>query len=140
MASIETRVKRKLAEMTESIREIKVGSNHLEESTKELSRRLSEATSRLDTIGEHVNALKVVKRKPKAKTKPRRIKTPPFHIDAIDIWDDATYVAVSQAGRVAFLKEGEQQSGWTVTHIDRFKGRVDLQGPAGQAHSISLQR
>jgi hypothetical protein len=68
-------------------------------------------------IVKDVRALKVVKRKPTAKHKPRPVKTPPFHIDAIDVWDDMTYVAVSQKGHVSFLKTGEQQSGWTVMHI-----------------------
>ncbi|MCU7804240.1 MAG: hypothetical protein KZQ96_13665 [Candidatus Thiodiazotropha sp. (ex Lucinoma borealis)] len=133
-------VKRKLTVMAKDLNEIKVAISDLGESNKKLGRRVSEATSKLETITKEVRALKVVKRKPTAKSKPRPIKTPPFHIDAIDVWDNATYVAVSQAGRVAFLKEGEQQSGWTVTHIDRLKGQVDIQGPAGQAHSVSLQR
>ncbi len=133
-------VKRKLTVMAEGINEIKVVISALGESNKELARRVTESTSQLETITKEVRALKVVKRKATVKPKTRSIKTPPFHIDAIDVWDDATYVAVSQAGRVAFLKEGEQQSGWKVTHIDSIKGRVDLQGPAGQDHSISLQR
>ena len=135
-----TDVRDNLAAMANSVRTVKVSITDLSESNKKLSLRISEAVSRLDTLVKNVRALKIGKRKPTAKSKLRPTKTPPFHIDAIDIWDDATYVAVTQAGRVAFLKEGEQQSGWTVTHIDRFKGRVDLQGPAGQAHSISLQR
>jgi len=135
-----TDVKRSLTAMAESVRMVKESVTALSESNKELSRRIGGAVSRLDTLVKNVHALKVVKRKPTAKSKRRPIETPPFHIDAIDIWDDATYVAVSQAGRVAFLKEGEQQSGWTVTHIDRLKGHVDLQGPAGQDPSISLQR
>ncbi|MEJ1366458.1 MAG: hypothetical protein RPU32_08035 [Candidatus Sedimenticola sp. (ex Thyasira tokunagai)] len=132
--------KRKLTVMAKGLKEIKVAISDLRESNKELGRRVSEATSKLETIAKEVRALKVVKRQPKAKPKPRPAKKPPFHIDAIDVWEDVTYVAVSQTGRVAFLKEGEQQSGWKVTHIDRLKGRVDLQGPAGQAHSVSLQR
>ena len=31
-------------------------------------------------------------------------------------------------------------SHWTVTRINRLKGRVDIQGPADEAHSVSLQR
>jgi archaellum component FlaC len=135
-----TDVKRSLTAMAENVRTVKIAVADLTESNKELSRRISEAISRLDTLIKDVRTRKVVQRKPTAKPKPRPAKTPPFRIDAIDVWDDATYVAVSQAGRVAFLKDGEQQSGWTVTHIDRLKGRVDFQGPAGQGHSISLQR
>ena len=133
-------VKRKLAVMAKGLKEIEVAISDLGESNKELGGRVSEATSKLETITKEVRALKVVKRKPTTKQKPRPAKTPPFHIDAIDVWDDVTYVSVSQAGRMTFLKEGEQQSGWTVTRIDRLKGLVDFQGPARQVHSVSLQR
>ncbi len=133
-------VKRKLTVMAKGLKEIKVVISDLGESNKEFGRRVSEATSQLETIAKEVRLLKVVKRKPTTKHKSRPAKIPPFHIDAIDVWDDVTYVAVSQAGRVAFLKAGEQQSGWTVTQIDRLKGQVDIQGPAGQARSVSLQR
>ena len=135
-----TDVKESLAAMAESVRTVKVAVTDLAENNKELSQRLDEAISRLDILIKDVRKRKVVQRKPTAKPKPRPAKRPPFRIDAIDVWDDVTYVAVSQAGRVAFLKEGEQQAGWTVTHIDRLKGRVDLQGPAGQDHATSLQR
>ena len=133
-------VKRELSAMAEGIETIKAAMADLVEGNQDLGRRISEATSRLDTLTKEVRALKVVKRKPAARHKPRPVKTPPFQLDAIDVWDDVTYVAVSQAGRVAFLKAGEQQSGWTVTRIDRLKGQVDFQGPAGQVHSVSLQR
>jgi hypothetical protein len=133
-------VKRELSVMAESLQTIKAAIAELGESHKALGRQVSEATSRLDMIVKDVRALKVVKRKPTAKHKPRPVKTPPFHIDAIDVWDDMTYAAVSQKGHVSFLKTGEQQSGWTVTHIDRFKGQVGFRGPAGQAYSVSLQR
>jgi ethanolamine utilization microcompartment shell protein EutS len=133
-------VKRELSAMAESLQTIKAAIAELGESHKALGRQVSEATSRLDMIVKDVRALKVVKRKPTAKHKPRPVKTPPFHIDAIDVWDDMTYAAVSQKGHVSFLKTGEQQSGWTVTHIDRLKGLVDFKGPAGQAYSVSLQR
>ena len=135
-----TDVKERLAAMAESVRTVKVAVTDLVENNKERSQRLDEAISRLDILIKDVRKRKVVQRKPTAKPKPRPAKTPPFHIEAIDVWDDVTYVAVSQAGRVAFLKAGEQQAGWTATHIDRLKGRVDLQGPAGQDHATSLQR
>lgn len=135
-----TDVKRGLTAMAESVQMIKTSVADLVEGNKELSQRISEAISQLDTLTRNVRSLKVVKRKPAVRHKPRPVKTPPFHIDAIDVWDDATYVAVSQAGRTAFLKPGEQQSGWTVTRIDRLKGQVDFQGPARQAHTVSLQR
>mgnify|MGYP001817173690 CR=1 FL=1 len=135
-----TDVKESLAAMAESVRTVKVAVTDLAENNKERSQRLDEAISRLDTLIKDVRKRKVVQRKPTAKPKPRPAKRPPFRIDAIDVWDDVTYVAVSQAGRVAFLQAGEQQAGWTVTHIDRLKGRIDLQGPAGQDHATSLQR
>jgi len=94
----------------------------------------------MDTLINETRVLKAVKHKPSARQRTRSIKTLPFQIDAIDVWDDVTYVATSQAGRVAFLKTGEQQSGWKFTHIDRLKGQVNLQDPAGQVHSISLPR
>jgi hypothetical protein len=133
-------VKRELSTVAESIQTIKAAIVDLGKNNKELGRRISEITSRLKTILKDVRALKVVKRKPTAKHKPRPVKIPPFHIDAIDVWDDVTYVSVSQAGRVAFLKVGEQQAGWKVSRINRLKGQVDFQGPGGQAHSVSLPR
>ncbi len=135
-----TDVKRNLMVMAESLQTINVAVADLSESNKELSQRISEVTSRLDALVKNVRALKVVKRKSSAKHKPRPVKIPPFHIDAIDMWDEITYVAVSQTGRAAFLKVGEQRAGWTVSRIDRLKGQVDLTGPAGQAHSVLLQR
>jgi hypothetical protein len=133
-------VKRELTVMTEGLKELKVLISGLGKSNKEIGRHVSETTAQLKTIAKEVIALKVVKRKPITKPKARPAKIPPFHIDAIDVWDDVTYVVVSQAGRVAFLKQGERQSGWMITHIDRLKGQVEIQGPAGQAHSVSLQR
>ncbi len=132
-------VKRGLTAMAESVQLIKASVADLVEGNKELSQRISAAISQLDTLARNIRARKVVKR-PTIKHKPRPAKTPPFHVDAIDVWDDTTYVAVSQTGRTAFLKSGEQQSGWTVTRIDRLKGQADFQGPAGQAHSVSLKR
>jgi hypothetical protein len=133
-------VTRELSAMAESLQPIKAAIADLGESHKELGRQISEGTSQLNTVVKAVRALKVVKRKPAASHKPRPVKIPPFHIDAIDVWDDMTYVAVSQAGRAAFLKAGEQQSGWTVSRIDRLRGQVDLKGPVGQVYSVSLQR
>ena len=135
-----TDVKRNLAVVTESLTTIKVAVADLSQSNKALSQRISETSSRLDSLVKGVRSLKVAKRKSLAKHKPRPAKVPPFHIDAIDMWDDIIYVAASQAGRAAFLKVGEQRSGWTVIHIDRLKGLVDLTGPAGQVHSVLLQR
>ncbi len=133
-------VKRNLTVMTESLHSTKEVIAALGESSRELNRRTSKTNSRLDTLVKDVRTLKTVKRKSETRHKPRPIKHPPFQIDAIDIWDDLTYVAISQAGQVAFLKSGEQQSGWTVTHIDNLTGQIDLKGPVGQIHSVSVQR
>lgn len=135
-----TEVKRNLAVMAESLQTVNVAVADLSQSNKDLSQRISETSSRLDLLVKGVRSLKVAKRKSSAKHKPRPAKVPPFHIDAIDMWDDIPYVAVSQAGHAAFLKTGEQRAGWTVIHIDCLMGQVDLTGPAGQAHSVSLQR
>jgi len=135
-----TVVRQELTAMTKNIQTIKAAIAALGETHKELGRKISAGFSRLDALAKDVRALKVVKRKAKVKHKPRPVKMPPFQLDAIDVWDDVTYVAVSQAGRVAFLKAGEQQSGWTVTRIDHLKGQVDFRGPAGQTHSVTLKR
>lgn len=133
-------VKGELAEIDKDLQGIKVALSDLGESNKALRQIMSDTASRLDTISSQVKELKAVKHKPATKSKPRPAKVPPFHIDAIDIWDDKTYVVVSQAGRVAFLQVGERQSGWTITHIDRLKGQARFKGPAGQVHSVSLPR
>jgi hypothetical protein len=135
-----SQVKRDLTVMTESLQSIREAIAALGDSSQALGRHISKATSRLDALVKDVRALKNVKRKSESRHKPRPVKQPPFQIDAIDIWDDLTYVAVSQVGQVAFLKPGEQQSGWTVTRIDQLTGQVDLKGPAGQVHSVSVQR
>ena len=135
-----SQVKRDLTVMTESLQSITEAIAALSESSQALGRRTSKANSRLDTLVKDVRSLKTVKRKSEAKHKHRPVKQPPFQIDAIDIWDDLTYVVISQVGQVAFLKPGEQQSGWTVTRIDHLTGQVDLKGPAGQVHSVSVQR
>ena len=126
--------------MAEGIQTIKAAIADLGESNQVLGRHIGDAVSRLDSLTKEIRTIKIVKSKATASPKPRSVQAPPFQIDAIDVWDDVTYVAVSQAGRTAFLKAGEQQSGWTVIHIDRLKGQVDFKGPAGQAHSVSLQR
>jgi len=133
-------VKRSLASVAESVRAINVAVADLTKSNRALGQRIDAAISRLNTLIKETRKRKVAQRKPVARLKPRPAKTPPFHVDAIDVWDDVTYVAISQAGRVAFLKSGEQQSGWTVARIDRLKGRVEFKGLVGQHYSVSLQR
>ena len=129
-----------LSGQTERLQVINAAIADLAKRNQALDGRIREATSRLESLTQAVAALKVVTHKSAPAHKPRPAKNPPFQIDAIDIWDDATYVAVSQAGRVAFLKTAEQQSGWTITRIDRLKGQVDVRGPDGQVHSISITR
>ena len=133
-------VKNQLSDMTQDIHAIKITIADQRKTSQELGRQINEAISRLNTFIHATRAPKAVKCKPSARQKNRSVKTPPFQIDAIDVWDDVTYVATSQAGRVAFLRTGEQQSGWKITHIDRLKGQADLQDPAGRVHSISLPR
>ena len=135
-----TDVKRSLASVAESVQAIKVAIADLTESNHALSQRIDASISRLNTLIKETQKRKVAQHKPAARPKPTPAKTPPFHVDAIDVWDDVTYVVISQSGRVAFLKSGEQQSGWTVARIDRLKGAVEFKGPVGQNHSISLQR
>jgi len=105
-----------------------------------LSQRITEIQTNLKTIAKDVRGLKTPKKRSAAKKRKPVIKTPPFQIDAIDLWNDVIYVAVSHEGRAAFLKEGEQQSGWLVTQIDRLKGEVGFRGPVGQIHSVIVQR
>jgi len=133
-------VKKSLASVAEGVRAIKVAVADLTESNHALRQRIEDSIARLNTLIKETRKHKAAQKKPTARPKPAPAKTPPFQVDAIDVWDDMTYVAISQAGRVAFLKSGEQQSGWTVARIDRLKGRVEFEGPHGQNHSISLQR
>jgi hypothetical protein len=133
-------VKQSLASVAEGVQAIKVAVADLTESNNALRQRIDDSIARLNTLINETRKRRVTQHKPAARSKPAPAKTPPFHVDAIDVWDDMTYVAISQAGRVAFLKSGEQQSGWTVAGIDRLKGRVEFKGPHGQNHSVSLQR
>lgn len=117
----------------ESVAELRKGN-------EDLKHRIDAAHSRLQAIAKDVRGLKIAAKKQVAKRQKSAAEKPPFHIDAIDLWDDAVYVAISQDGRVTFLREGEQRSGWNVTHIDRAKGQVAFRGPAGQDYSASLRR
>ena len=135
-----TEVQNQLSDMTRDIQEIKITIADQRETNRVLGQQIDAAISRLDSFIEASRASKTVERKPASGRKPRPVKAPPFQLDAIDLWDDRSYVAISQGGRVAFLKTGEQQSGWTVTRIDRLNGAVELRGPAGQFHSATLPR
>lgn len=133
-------VKQSLSSVAEGVQAIKVAVANLTESNNALRQRIDDSIARLNTLIKETRKRKVTQHKPAARSKPAPAKTPPFHVDAIDVWDDMTYVAISQAGRVAFLRSGEQQSGWTVVRINRLKGKVEFKGPHGQNHSVSLQR
>jgi hypothetical protein len=132
--------RRTLSVLAEQIQTMGVAIADLGKNNQNLSQRLGETTQRLDTLSKAVQTLTVAKRTPIAKKQTTSATQPPFQIDAIDQWDDQTYVVVSQAGQVAFLKAGEQQSGWTLTHIDRLTGQVAFTGPAGTAYSVSVAR
>ena len=133
-------VKHALSTLAARFDETQAAIVELHQGNEALNTRLTESQTQLKTFGQVVQSLKVIKRQATAKKQRPVVSAPPFHIDAIDLWDDLTYVAVSQEGRTSFLKTGEQQSGWTVTHIDRLKGQVGFRGPAGQAYTVSLQR
>lgn len=133
-------LKHQLSDMSQDIQAIKVRIADQRATNLELGRQINKAISQLDSFVEESRASRVGKPKQTTRHKSRPVKTPPFQVDAIDVWDDQTYVSVSQAGRMAFLATGERQSGWRVTRIDRLKGEVDLHGPAGQVHSVSLPR
>lgn len=122
-----------MSEIHESIAELRKGND-------ELKQRITDAYSQLQAIAEDVRGLKIASKKKAAAQQKQASSVPPFLIDAIDLWDDAVYVAVSQNGQVAFLREGEQQSGWQVTHIDRLNKQVALRGPEGQDYSTSIRR
>lgn len=131
---------REIAMMVKGMRGIQSTLTDIGESNRDLKERLSTAEHQLEVITREVQTLNTLQRKLKAKPKPRVTKVPPFQVDAIDRWDDTVYVAVSHAGHVAFLRVGEQQSGWRVKSIDRVKGRVGFRGPAGQHYSATVRR
>lgn len=122
-----------MSEIHESIAELRKGSD-------ELKQHIIEAQSKLQAIAQDVHGLKVATKKKTVVQHKQAARVPPFHVDAIDLWDAAVYVAISQNGRTAFLREGQQQSGWRVTHIDRLKEQITFLGPEGQDYSASLGR
>jgi len=124
----------------EGVRAIRHAIVDLRVGNEVLSQRITEIQTKLETITKDVRGLKTPKKRITAKKRKPVIKIPPFQVDAIDLWNDVTYVAVSHNGRAAFLKEGEQQSGWLVTQIDRLKGEVGFRGPVGQIHSAIVRR
>ena len=126
--------------LTESIKQINEMISELGVDHKDLSSMSSESTSRLSTVAEDIQVLKATKRKSATRKKPHSVKKLPFIIDAIDVWDNVGYVAISQSGHTSFLKVGEQQSGWTLVGIDHLKGQVSFQGAAGNVYSTSIKR
>jgi len=133
-------IKKELPAIGEGIRVIQDAIADLRLGNEVLSQRITEIQTKLKAIAKNLRALKTPNKKIATKKRKPVVKTPPFQIDAIDLWNDVAYVAVSHNGRIAFLKEGEQQSGWSVTRIDRLKGEVGFHGPAGQIHSATVRR
>jgi len=133
-------VNHELSGLANSVSAINESIAELRKGNEDLKQRIDAAQSRLQAIAKDVRGFKIVAKKKASKRQKHAAAKPPFHIDAIDLWDDAVYVAISQGGRVTFLREGEQRSGWNVTHIDRVKGQVAFRGPAGQDYSASLRR
>ena len=131
---------RELSGLANSMSAIHESIAELGKGNEDLKQRIDAAQSQLQAIAKDVRGLKIAAKKQVKKKRKHVAGKPPFHIDAIDLWDDAVYVAISQDGRVTFLREGEQRSGWNVTHIDRAKGQVAFRGPAGQDYSASLRR
>lgn len=132
--------KRELSGLAASMSTIHESITELRKGNDELKQRITDAQTQLQAIAQDVNGLKIAGKKKAAAQQKQATSVPPFLIDAIDLWDDAVYVAVSQNGQVAFLREGEQQSGWQVTHIDRPKSQVAFRGPEGQDYSTSIRR
>lgn len=131
---------RELSGLVASMSTIHESITELRKGNDELKQRITDARSQLKAIAEDVRGLKIAGNKKAATQQKKVVSVPPFLIDAIDLWDDAVYVAISQNGQVAFLREGEQQSGWQVTHIDRPNSQVAFRGPEGQDYSSSIRR
>ncbi len=141
-ASVQTEnsefVKSELQDLAASINQLNKMITGLEVTHKELSRKVSVLTTGINAIAEDVQAIRATKRKPIASKKNHSVKKPPFVIDAIDVWDEVSYVAISQSGQGSFLKVGDKKSGWTLTDIDLVKGQVSFQGAAGNIYSTSI--
>ena len=108
---------------------------------------LNQHIQRIDVAQSQCKAITKDVRKPRIAAKKKigmpqinAAKNPPFHIDAIDLWDNVVYVVISKDTQITFLREGGQRFGWKVTHIDQAKGQVVFRGPAGQDYSVSLSR
>jgi len=133
-------IHREISGLSNTVSAIQESVAELRKGDEELKQRIDAAQTRLQTIAKDLRGLTIAVKKQQAKQQKQAAAKPPFNIDAIDLWDDTVYVAISQNGRVTFLREGEQRSGWNVAHIDRAKGQVAFRGPAGQDYSASLRR
>ena len=140
LRSEQSSVSRELSSLGARMSAIQATIAELRKGNDELKQRITDAQSKLQAIAQEVSGLKIAGKKKAAAQHKQSASTPPFLIDAIDLWDDAVYVAISHNGQVAFLREGEQPSGWQVTHIDRLKSLVAFRGPEGQDYSTSLRR
>ena len=128
-----------LTSLAEGINEIRESLVELREENNVLSERIDDAQSNLQAIARDVHVLKVAKKKRTAVQRKQATSRPPFHVDAIDLWNDDVYVAISQNGQVAFLRVGEQRSGWVVKQIDRPRGQVEFHGPQDQPFVASIR-
>jgi hypothetical protein len=129
-----------LADLSDSTRTLQASTAELENGRGVIEQRIADTHARLADIARDVEGIKAANQARAATQRLRTAGEPPFHVDAIDIWDDVLYVAVSQGGQAAFLREGERQSGWEVTQIDRSKGEIVFRRPDGQAYTASVGR
>jgi hypothetical protein len=129
-----------LASLAAGIRGIQASIAALRQGNEALEQRIADTQSRLQGIAKELQGLRIASKKRVPAQRKPAASVPPFQIEAIDRWDDADYVAVSQGGHIAFLREGEQRSGWQVVRIDRQKGRIAFRGPDGQDYSGSPER
>jgi hypothetical protein len=129
-----------LTSLAEGIRGIQASVATLYQGNEALEQRIVDTQSRIQGIAKELQGLRIASKKRVPAQRKPVASVPPFQIEAIDRWDDADYVAVSQQGHTAFLREGEQRSGWQVVRIDRQKGRIAFRGPEGQDYSGSPER
>ena len=120
-------------DMTQDIQAIK-GNDYRSEETNQAGATNQWIITRLDTLINEFPDAKTVEAQTGIWAKTRPVKDPPFNLDAIDLWDDVTYVATSQGAR-CILKTGasSSQAGNSPTSIVS-TGQVNLQDPAGQFH------
>jgi hypothetical protein len=129
-----------LTSLADGIREIRASITALYQGNEALEQRIADTQSRLQGIAKELQGLRIASKKRVSIQRNPAARVPPFQIEAIDRWDDADYVAVSQQGHIAFLRAGEQRSGWQVVRIDRQQGRIAFRGPDGQDYSVSPER